>query len=95
MIERNRAFEVYGGSTTCGGELALLVAAGRDQFEAFDRSRLAIDAQLEVVFREPVDKVALLVKNHHVGLDEFRVNTYNVIVWLFRRRGRRLCRHNR
>src|SRR5689334_18078845 len=84
-IEWYRAFEVDRRSAARGGELALLITAGRDHFKAFNRARLAVDAQLEIFFRQSVDEVALLVENHHVGLDEFGVNAYNVILRFDRR----------
>ena len=80
-IERHRTFEIERGGAARCGELAFFVAAGSDLFECLDGSWLAVDTQLEVIFGQAVNKLALLVKNHHVGLDEFGVNTYNVILW--------------
>ena len=78
-IERHRTFQVDGGKAASGCELALFITARRDHFKSFDRVRLAVDAQFEVFFRQSIDEVALLVENHHVGLDEFGVNAYNLI----------------
>jgi hypothetical protein len=66
--------------------LRFFVATGDDLFKGLNRARLAVDTQFKVFFRQPVNKTALLVENHHVGLDEFSVNTYNLIRGFLRRR---------
>src|SRR5215207_10121931 len=87
-IQGKGALEIKRSCAARGRELALLVAAGADLFKALNWSRFAVNAQFEVFFAQSVNKPSLLVKNHHVGLDEFGVNTYNFILRF--RRGRRL-----
>src|SRR6185437_14256059 len=80
-IEGHRTFQIdcRGAARRC--ELTLFATAGGDLFEGLNLTRLAVDAQFEIVSREAIDKVTLLVENHHVGLDEFGVNAYNVVRW--------------
>src|SRR6185503_15435009 len=69
-VEWNWTFQIDRRGTASSCELALLVAAGGDLFKGLNRARFAVNAQLEIVSSQAVDKLSLFVKNHHIRLDE-------------------------
>src|SRR5262245_8177528 len=87
-IEGHRRRTARHGSSTCGGQLRLFAAAaGRNAIEEGDLARLAVDLEDELIALKTIDKIALLVEDHKVSLDEIGVDADYVIRLLLRQRG--------
>src|SRR5258706_16360417 len=64
---------------TCRCDLHFFVdTPGSDLFEKLNLLGLSIDAKFEVTVFKSIYEAALLVENHHVGLDDFGIDAQNV-----------------
>ena len=57
----------------------VLITTGCDTFEKRYRYRTAIDLELEIADRETVNKPALPITDYYGSLNEFRINTNDVL----------------
>jgi hypothetical protein len=67
-------------------------AAGGDSIKESNLTGLAFNFQDELIALETVDKIAVLVKNREVGLDQFSVDTHDLVAAALRALRERECR---
>jgi hypothetical protein len=59
---------------------SLALGSGDNVFEKRNGNKTAIDAQLKIFFLQPVDELALLIKDSNTGLDQFGIDPYDFIL---------------